>query len=444
VTGRLARLAGGSVTAVYEAGSEPSARAGSDADPQRWTRGWRRIALASGMLVYPVVTAVSLSQRMHGAAAVAGYAIVGAFCCCYVLRGFPFARRGGLPSWLLLSAMTVLFVAALPFAQSDAFYLAAVVVSIAAAAVKRYAAWFVGAGVLSSLVVPWAVRPWHDGPGGIQALTILFTALMVYSTFENTEAYRALYEARAEVARLASEAERSRIARDLHDLLGHSLTAITVKSGLARRLAATGSPLYLAEITEVERLSRQALADVRAAVSDFREVTLVGELARGRELLRSLGVAAVLPTATDMVDGAHQELFGWAVREGLTNVARHARATRCWVTVSAGHVEIRDDGAGSPGPACAGNGLTGLRERAEALGARVEAGPAGVQGWRLRVSVGAGSGSRGPATPGTRAPAGAKTRASGGAGRGGPPPQERGGPQKDDPGAGESGEGGGS
>jgi two-component system, NarL family, sensor histidine kinase DesK len=376
------------VTAVYEDRDE-SAAGWPAADSQRWMQGWRRLALASGMLVYPVVTAVWVSQNTHGAAAWAGYAIVAAFCCCYVLAAVSVARRSWLRFWLLLGVMTALFAAELPFARVQAFYLCAVIVSCAAALVKRRAAWIVAAGVLASLLVPWAVRPWHSGPGWIEALTILFTSLTLYSSFENVTAYRALFEARAEVARLASEAERSRIARDLHDLLGHSLTAITVKSGLARRLAATGSPLFLQEIAEVERLSRQALADVRAAVAGYREVTLAGELARGRELLRALGVTADLPTATDMVDGARQELFGWVVREGLTNVARHARATRCTVVLSASQVEILDDGASSLGPLSRGegNGLTGLRERVAAVGGTVQAGPVRPRGWRLLVSL---------------------------------------------------------
>ena len=98
------------------------------------------------------------------------------------------------------------------------------------------------------------------------------------------------------------------------------------------------------QITEVEELCRRVLADVRAAVSGYREVTLASELARGRELLRASGITADLPTATDVVDPAHQELFGWAVREGLTNVIRHARARSCAVRVSASSVEIVDDG----------------------------------------------------------------------------------------------------
>ncbi len=190
---------------------------------------------------------------------------------------------------------------AFPFARNVAAYLGAVVVSFTIVALKRHVPLITGAGALAALVVPWAVRPWHQGPGWLEALMIVFTALTVHAFLEMANANLALVEARAEVARPASEAERARIARDLHDLHGHSLTVITVKSNLARRMAATDPARSLEEITEVESLSRQALADVRAAVSGYRNVTLAGELARGREL------------------------FGWIVREGLTNVVRHAR-----------------------------------------------------------------------------------------------------------------------
>ncbi len=94
------------------------------------------------------------------------------------------------------------------------------------------------------------------------------------------------------MARLAAEGERSRIARDLHDLLGHSLTTITIKAGLARRLSATDPERAAAEIGEVEDIARRSLADVRAAVAGYREVSLAGELATGRELLRAAGIEA--------------------------------------------------------------------------------------------------------------------------------------------------------
>jgi two-component system, NarL family, sensor histidine kinase DesK len=210
-------------------------------------------------------------------------------------------------------------------------------------------------------------------------------ALSMYGFLQVHRSNLELSQARAQVASLAAENERSRIARDLHDLLGHSLTTITVKAGLARRLGPADPAGAVDQITEVEELCRRVLAEVRAAVSGYREVTLASELARGGELLRVSGITADLPTATDVADPAHQELFGWAVREGLTNVIRHSRARSCAVRVSASCVEIVDDGHGSAAPS--GNGLRGLRERAAAAGGGVDAGPVQPAGWRLRVWV---------------------------------------------------------
>ncbi len=282
--------------------------------------------------------------------------------------------------------------AALPFARADGFFLAATLAALVVVRTRRAVPWVVGGLAVLSLAVPWAVPSWRSGPGWIQALDIVFTALISYSFSELIRTNEALNEARAEIARLATEGERNRIARDLHDLLGHSLTAITVKAGLAHRLAASDPARSRQEIGEVEELSRQALADVRAAVSTYRNVTLAAELARGRELLRASGVVADLPTATDMVDAAHQEVLAWAVREGVTNVARHARATRCTVILTASEVEIRDDGVG--GQAGDGHGLAGLRERVTAAGGSVEAGPLARRGWCLRVSLDPAGGGR--------------------------------------------------
>jgi two-component system sensor histidine kinase DesK len=314
------------------------------ADVQRWVRGWRLMVLDAGMLVYPALTLAEVVQQAHGGVAVAGCVVVAAFAGGYVLATRAAARRATRRFWLLVGACAVLFIAALPFAHADAFFLAAVVVSLAAPRLPRLAVPLVVVAAVAAVVVPWAL--WRAEPGWTQAVALVFTVLVVYAFASAIRANAALVEARAEVERLASEAERTRIARDLHDLLGHSLTAITVKSTLARRLVPVDGARAGEEMAAVETLARQALTDVRAAVSGYREVTLAGELARGRELLRACGVAADLPTATDVVDPTRQELFGWVVREGLTNVARHARATRCAVTVSASTVSIVDDGVG--------------------------------------------------------------------------------------------------
>ncbi|MFJ8470892.1 sensor histidine kinase [Kitasatospora sp. NPDC094011] len=364
------------------------------APARHWAGGVRRTVLGAGMLVFPALTAVAMSGNVGGTAAVAGYAAVAAFCLCFVLLAIVSGRTGGdhRARWIkgLLAAMTALFLAALPAAHADAFFLATVIVSVAGILWREHLVKLAAAGTLTALLVPWAVPAWHTGPGGFQALALLFTTLTCGAFAEIAATNEALVAARAEVARLASEAERNRIARDLHDLLGHSLTAITVKSRLAQRLAAKDLDQAVAEMTAVESLSRQALADVRAAVTGYREVTVAGELARGRELLRAAGVVADLPSAADAVGPEHRELFGWVVREGLTNVVRHARAARCSVLLTATSVEIRDDGPGSgPGGGLVGSGkgLTGLRERVAAAGGTVEAGPLEPRGWRLLVTV---------------------------------------------------------
>ncbi|SEF21667.1 two-component system, NarL family, sensor histidine kinase DesK [Amycolatopsis pretoriensis] len=349
---------------------------------QRWVRGWRVLVLDAGMLVYPAVTVPGVLQHSTGHAAIAGCVLVAVFAGCYILAARAAARRAARRFWLLLGVSAVLFVATLPFAHAETFFLAIVVVSLAVPRLPRHSGALVVVAAMAALVVPWVV--WGTA-GWTQAVALVFTVLVVYAFAEAVRANAALLEARAEVARLASEAERTRIARDLHDLLGHSLTAITVKSTLARRLVDADTTRAGEEMTAVETLARQALTDVRAAVSGYREVTLAGELARGRELLRACGVAADLPTATDVVGPAHQELFGWVVREGLTNVARHARATRCTVTVTESTVEVVDDGVG--GSADEGSGLAGLRERVRAAGGRFGAGPVLPRGWRLRVTL---------------------------------------------------------
>jgi two-component system sensor histidine kinase DesK len=183
-----------------------------------------------------------------------------------------------------------------------------------------------------------------------------------------------LLRAQDENARLAVAEERNRFARDLHDILGHSLTVITVKAELAGRLLDVDPARARSEIGDLERLSRDALADVRRAVEGYRDLTLPGELARAREALLAADIDADLPNSTEEVPSELRELFAWTVREGVTNVIRHSGARRCTVRLAASAVEVVDDGRGpaDPDPSGAdrrGHGLDGLRERAAAAGA---------------------------------------------------------------------------
>ena len=356
----------------------------------RWTRSWWQAAMLGVPLVYLIFVVISVRQNSYGTAAIAGYVLLAVFAACWLVT--PFVLPPGTSErrfWAWYALLVALTAAEIPFARAAGFVLCVFLTLLTVARLGARSAPIVAAMALAALLVPIAVGPWHvslaKSFADVTPVAIPVVALAMLGVMQVVRANRALAETRAELARLAAENERIRIARDLHDLLGHSLTTITVKAGLARRLGPTNPAGAVDQITEVEELCRKALTEVRAAVSGYREVTLASELARGRELLRASGITAELPTATEVADPAHQELFGWAVREGLTNVIRHSRARSCTVRVSASCVEIIDDGHGSDAPP--GNGLSGLRERAAAAGGGVDAGPVQPAGWRLRVWV---------------------------------------------------------
>ena len=208
---------------------------------------------------------------------------------------------------------------------------------------------------------------------------------------------RELCEARAELARLAVAAERERFARDLHDLLGHSLSVIALKSELAGRLLGSDPAAAAAEIADVEQVARTSLTEVREAVSGYRQPTLDSELEGARIALSAAGVDTSVVRASVALDPDVESVLAWAVREGATNVIRHSRARRCAITIAVdgdgARVEITDDGVGSESRgfddelAGGGHGLEGLLERAASLGGRVEAGPVAEGGFRLAMTV---------------------------------------------------------
>ncbi|HTI24295.1 MAG TPA: histidine kinase [Kutzneria sp.] len=235
-------------------------------------------------------------------------------------------------------------------------------------------------------------------PGGYLGLLVILLSvtLLCRSVVHMIEVNRELRLARDQVTALAVADERGRIARDLHDVLGHSLTTVTVKAGLARRMleAGMGIEQALVEMRDVERLSQQALTDITATVSGERAASLAAELVGAKEALRAAGITADFPLAVDDVVPEYQEAFAFALREGVTNVLRHsAGATRCEVRLGDSWLEVCDDG--DPVPAAAnssraaggGNGLSGLSQRLGGIGARLEAGPLPSQGFRLRVEV---------------------------------------------------------
>ncbi|MFC3999781.1 sensor histidine kinase [Nocardiopsis sediminis] len=195
-------------------------------------------------------------------------------------------------------------------------------------------------------------------------------------------------------ARLAVSEERLRFARDMHDLLGHSLSGIAVKSELGARLAERDPERAAREMADVQRLAREALREVRAAVSGYREVDLAAEVAGVRAVLGAAGIRSTVDVPEDdTLPADSAALAAWVVREGATNALRHSNARSCDLSVRRGEravvIEVYNDGvradAVDPSGPRYGNGLSGLAERVAAAGGSLSASPTGDGGFLLRA-----------------------------------------------------------
>ena len=254
------------------------------------------------------------------------------------------------------------------------------------------------AGVAAAASVSLSVATADVQVGLSTGVTVTTISLTLFALGALGRANRALHEAREELAQLAVARERIRIARDLHDTLGHSLALIALKTELAGRLLESDPARAGAEVGDAERVAREALTSVRETVSGYRRPSLASELAAARAAFAVAGIDGQVDAAP-VPDGEADALLGWAVREGVTNILRHSRAStaRIQVRMQEGHAELEvlDDGGGraaqdreaSPTDDGTGLGLVGLRERATQARGRFEAGPLPGGGFRLALSV---------------------------------------------------------
>ncbi len=195
---------------------------------------------------------------------------------------------------------------------------------------------------------------------------------------------RVAKEAVVEMARIA---ERERIGRDLHDLLGHTLSVIVLKSELASKLADRDPARAVTEIRDVERISREALSEVRKAVRGFRSEGLPDALGNAERVLVAAGVRPILDVDGIELDADEERVLAFALREAVTNVIRHARAQHCWISLRSKNgravLEVRDDGCGGMAPE--GSGLSGMRDRLRQVAGTLER--SGEPGTRLLVTL---------------------------------------------------------
>lgn len=314
----------------------------------------------------------------------------------FALQPLYYEPHGNLRGWLLFGITTVVFLAAYfrsYWARGVELYLLAAFtvalgiafwpISFAAGAFFIYAAGMLGhveptrrafqiVAVIAAIVVveAWLIdRAWYNAIWPF-FFTILVGALNVHFA-QVSRANARLRLAHDEIEHLAKVAERERIARDLHDLLGHTLSLVILKSELASKLSDRDPERAREEIRDVERIARDALAEVRSAVAGYRSGGLQSEIQHARSALATAGVAFetdVLPKTS--LPAAHEAVLCLALREAVTNIVRHAGARRCRfslrVSDSACTMSVTDDGRGGEQPF--GSGLTGMRERVEVLG----------------------------------------------------------------------------
>ncbi|WP_241483118.1 sensor histidine kinase [Nocardiopsis halophila] len=339
-----------------------------------------------------------------------------------LLGAIRFGRRGrgseGRTYYTAYALLSGVFLLAAPYHVRDPQFFTGMLLGIWWSAValslprRRVHAAFMAAPLV---LVPVAAAPFTtDGEWGVmvaQAVGLVWAALLGAVFFYGLNSglmtlwdlFEQAVEGREMRARLAASEERLRIARDMHDLLGHSLSGIAVKSQLASRLVDRDPGAAKEEMASVQTAARQALAEVRSAVAGYREADLAAEARSVCEALRAAGADC----SVDIAEDVPARLTGpavWVVREAGTNALRHSDARRFSVAVrregGALVVEAANDGVprgtGAPG---GGSGLAGMRERVAEAGGALAAGPDGAGGFLVRAEFPDGTGAdRAPGT----------------------------------------------
>ncbi|MGO3328376.1 sensor histidine kinase [Gordonia sp. (in: high G+C Gram-positive bacteria)] len=351
-----------------------------DDDRMPW-RQWRWAFGAVWMifLLYPVIAIATSDNSVL--VRVLGFVDLGVFALVYLVACFLLmnsAPRGDgdydRARWYITGVLIALAGLMFPIIHEDAFGLAGFLMAVVSFTAPRRLQVIVIVGLIAAVYVVPKLLGWDVDFGTFAIMVAIGTTMIAIRAASEREYERAASADRQRElnAELAVVAERESVARDVHDILGHSLTVISVKTELAGRLVDLDPERAKAEIAEVNALSREALAEVRSTVGRLRMPELPSGLASAASALSAAGIVADVPDPAD-VRTPYATLFAWVLREAVTNVVRHSGATSCRVRVGRDEITVADDGGGSA-MLTYGNGLRGLSERvADAGGAlRVE------------------------------------------------------------------------
>lgn len=244
---------------------------------------------------------------------------------------------------------------------------------------------------LTSGVAAGAITPHRTDRVLAEVFVVVLAGVAAAALASLVDTISELRRTRQELARVAVADERERFARDLHDLLGHTLSVMVVKAQAVRRLVVTDPDAAVEHAADIEQVGRRALVDVRQAVDAMRAPTLAEELDGVRRALDAAGIVTSVDWTAEPSSRPTDEALAWAVREGATNVLRHSGAASCHITIAERDglvaLSIEDDGTGAPGPPRTRlGGLDGLRDRLRATGGDLVVDSPGT-GFRLLATV---------------------------------------------------------
>ncbi|WP_344817950.1 sensor histidine kinase [Microbacterium soli] len=337
-----------------------------------WDRfGWLMAVVWLVFLVYPVIELLRTPAPLGWV--VVGWAALALFVVLYVggfARGLRTQSGLGRPvdhgQWIVFGALMVCAAATIPAVGGNALSFLPFIMSFASYGLTRPAHWLTTTGAV--LVTGLSVLLLPDG-WDYSAVLIIIVILGVVNTVSTWLIIRSAIAEQLGLE-LATSQGREAVARDVHDLIGHSLTVVRLKAQLAHRLIDTDPERAKTELADIEALTAEAISGVRATVTGARAATLADQLTASTAALRAGGIEPVVDGDPAMLSPAQGLTAGWILREATTNILRHAAASTVTVRLRPGLLAVQDDGRGAG--SSEGNGVRGMRERAAAAGARFQ------------------------------------------------------------------------
>lgn len=348
-----------------------------------WVRyGWLLAAVWIIFLIYPINAIVA--SDMDLTRSLVAYGAIGSFAAIYLVGFYKFSgQMGRTPSaqvYLYFALLVGVALGTIPLIGVNVYSFGPFIISFSAYLMSVRWMWWTSGVTLGSAIAVALVGNLFDE----LIFLICLLVVLIIANAVNATLIRRSIAADALHQDFTILSEQDRMARDVHDVLGHSLTAVSLKAELAERLLDTDIEKAREELQQIRALTVEALDSIRATVGGLRRTTLEEELRLTREALRDAGLATMVVGNAEKIDVVRSHALSWILRESVTNVLRHAHAASCWITITDEALSIEDDGDSLSGSS-EGHGIRGMRERARLAGAELSIGESSHGGTKVAV-----------------------------------------------------------